>query len=142
MAEAKDTYYWRALFRDGTKLDQYQYEAIPKGQRKDMSLFPGLTAKLEMVATRPGYPSFGIDIPKEAAPQFMLFWKSIPGAKPINKDGEIPAELVYAIGFSIGDTCYMQGVELESRNIIRWKCPKPRKNRPKIDVQEMIKKVG
>lgn len=141
MAESKDTYYWRALFIDGSTLDQYEYESFKPEDRKNISDFVGLTRKMELHPTRGGYPGFGVDIPKDAAPQYMLFWKPKPKGEDVDKDGTKRRDIIVAIGFARNGISYMQGIELDSRRVVRWEQATPRRQ-PTRDLTKIISRVA
>lgn len=136
----KETYYWRALFRDGSRIDQYEYESYPPSERKSLGDLLGLTSKIELVPNVPGYPAFGCDVPIDAAPQFMLFWKPGPKGKVIDKDGSRRRDIVVAIGFSRNGISDMQGIELDSREVRRWTMKTP-KEKPQRDFSEVLARV-
>lgn len=141
MAETKDTYYWKALFRDGSKLDQYEYESLKPDERKCLSDLIGLTDKFELHPTRAGYPGFGVEVPIDAAPQYMLFWKPEPQGKAFDDDGTKKRDIIVAIGFARNGISYMQGIELDSRKILRWEQPTP-KSQPTRDLTKVISRVA
>lgn len=141
MAETKDTYYWKVLFRDGSQIDQYEYESYKPHERKNISDLIGLTRKIELHPTRPGYPGFGVDVPIDAAPQYMLFWKPDPHGKDIDEDGTKERDIIVAIGYARGGISYMQGIELTSRNVVRWEQKEPR-TKPTRDLTKIISRVA
>jgi len=136
----KETYYWRVLFRDGSKLDQYEYDSLKPEERKSISDFVGLTRKIELIPNVAGYPAFGCDVPADAAPQYMLFWKPTPKGKVIDKDGSKRRDIIVAIGFSRYGVSDMQGIELDSRSVRRWTMKTP-KAKPQRDFSEVLARV-
>lgn len=124
MSTLKDTYYWKCYFRDGTSLDQYQYESVPADGRKAISLFKGLTLRIELVPTRPGYPKFVVEVPKDAAPMYVLAWDK---DKQPNGDGSRTG-LVAAIGIIQNGIMYMRGIDLDTRDVKEWSQKAPRKS--------------
>lgn len=141
MAETKDTYYWKALFIDGSTLDQYEYESLKPEERKNISDFVGLTHKIELHPTRAGYPGFGVDIPIDASPQYMLFWKPKSKGGDIDKDGTKRRDIIVAIGFARNGISYMQGIELDSRTVVRWEQDTP-KRQPTRDLTKVASRVA
>lgn len=137
----KETYYWRALFRDGSKIDQYEYESYPPSDRKSLGDLIGLTRKIELVPTCAGYPGFGCDVPIDAAPQYMLFWKPQSKGKDIDKDGSKKRDIIVAIGFTRNGISDMQGIELDSRKVRRWTMKTP-VAKPQRDFSEVLARVG
>lgn len=122
MGTPKDTYYWKCYFRDGSTLDQYHYESVPVDQRKAISLYKGLTLRIELIATRPGYPSFAVEVPKDAAPMYVLAWN-----KELNGDGPRTG-LVAAIGIIRDGFMHMRGIDLDTREIKAWSQKAPKRS--------------